>query len=131
MRIFKAVQLSLCAALLCATLGLSLHADQWDKKTVVTFSDSVEIPGQILPPGTYTFKLLNSATERHIVQIWSADETQLFATIMTIPAFRLQPPDKTIFEFDERPANAPEALHAWFYPGDNFGSEFVYNKRQY
>jgi hypothetical protein len=131
MRIFKAVQLSFCAVMLCAMLGTSLKADQWDKKTIVTFSDSVEIPGQVLPPGTYTFKLLNSDSERHIVQVWSADETQLFATIMAIPAYRLHPNDKTIFEFDERPANSPEALHTWFYPGDNFGIEFVYNEHKY
>ena len=31
-------------------------------------------------------------------------------------------------KFSERPADSPEALRAWFYPGDNFGQEFVYPK---
>ena len=30
--------------------------------------------------------------------------------------------------FTERPAGEPEALRAWFYPGRNWGEEFVYPK---
>jgi hypothetical protein len=30
--------------------------------------------------------------------------------------------------FRERPAGEPEALRAWFYPGMNWGDEFVYPK---
>ena len=126
MRIIKAFQLSVCAAMLCAFLGTGANADTWNKKTVVTFSDSVEIPGQVLPAGTYVFKLANSISDRHIVQIWTGDETQLLATLMTVPDYRPDPPDKTIFEFDERPGDSPMAIHTWFYPGDNMGQEFVY-----
>jgi len=91
----------------------------------VTFGDSVEIPGQVLPAGTYVFKLLNSS-DRRIVQIWNASETQILATTITIPDYRPVPPDATIFEFDERPGDSPMALHSWFYPGDNIGQQFVY-----
>lgn len=92
MRIIKTFQLCICAAVLCTFLGASANADAWDKKTVVTFSDSVEIPGQVLPAGTYVFKLANSISDRHIVQIWTGDETQLLATLMTVPDYRLDPP---------------------------------------
>jgi hypothetical protein len=126
MRIVRAIQISMCAAVLCVTLVTAAKADTWDKKTIVTFGDSVEIPGQVLPAGSYVFKLLNSTSDRHIVQVWNAEETQLLATIQTIPSFRLDPPDSTIFEFDERPSDSPMALHRWFYPGDNMGQEFVY-----
>jgi hypothetical protein len=126
MRIIQTFQLCVCAAVLCTFLGAGANADAWDKKTVVTFSDSVEIPGQVLPAGTYVFKLANSISDRHIVQIWTGDETQLLATLMTVPDYRLDPPDKTIFEFDERPGDSPMAIHAWFYPGDNTGQQFLY-----
>jgi hypothetical protein len=111
---------------LCTFLGCRAKADTWDKKTVVTFSDSVEIPGQVLPAGTYVFKLANSISDRHIVQIWNEDETQLLATLLTAPDYRLNPPDKTIFEFDERPGDSPMAIHTWFYPGENMGQQFLY-----
>jgi hypothetical protein len=94
----------------------------------------VEIPGvhlkgwAILPAGTYVFKILNSQSDRHIVQIFSADETQCYATILAIPNYRLKATDKTVVTFRERPAGQPEALRAWFYPGRNWGDEFVYPK---
>jgi hypothetical protein len=130
MRIVRAIQISMCAAVLCVVFVTAAKADIWDKKTIVTFGDSVEIPGQVLPAGTYVFKLANSASDRHIVQIWNADETQILATILTIPNYRSDPPDRTIFEFDERPSDSPMALHSWFYPGDNTGQEFVYARNR-
>jgi hypothetical protein len=130
MRLVRAIQFSICAAVLCAVFLTAARADIWDKKTIVTFGDSVEVPGQVLPPGTYVFKLADSASDRHIVQIWNEDQTQLLATIRAIPNYRLAPPEKTILEFDERPSDSPMALHSWFYPGDSTGQEFVYPKFQ-
>lgn len=119
-------------ALMGAVFSPSAKADEWDKKTTVTFSGPVEIPGVhlkgwgVLPAGTYVFKLLRSATNRHIVQIFNAGETEVYATILAIPNYRLKVTDKTVMTFRERPAGQPEALRAWFYPGKNFGEEFVY-----
>ena len=126
MRIVRAIQISMCAVVLCAACVTATRADTWDKKTIVTFSDAVEIPGQVMPAGTYVFKLANSASDRHIVQIWNEDENQILATIQAIPSYRFDTPDRTIFEFDERLGASPMALHTWFYPGDNSGQEFIY-----
>jgi hypothetical protein len=126
MRILKALGLSLCGALLCAALGGGVKADSWDKETIVTFGDSVEIPGQVLPAGTYVFRLADSPSNRHIVQIWSGDESQLLATILTVADYRLDTEDRPTFEFEERPSDSAMALHSWFYPGDNTGQQFVY-----
>src|ERR1700690_4398379 len=110
----------------------SAKADEWDRKTVMTFSAPVEIPGVhlkgggVLPAGTYVFKVLDSQTDRHIVQIFNQDETQIYATILAIPNYRLTATGKTVVTFSERPAGEPEALRAWFYPGMNWGEEFVY-----
>jgi len=106
------------------------RADEWDKKTVMTFNEPVEIPGKVLPAGTYVFKLLDSQSDRTVVQVFTEDEKQLVTTIMAIPNYRLEPADKTIITFEERPSGSPEALHSWFYPGDNYGIEFVYPKSE-
>jgi len=84
MRIVRAIQISMCAAVLCAAIVTAARADNWDKKTIVTFSDSVEIPGQVLPAGTYVFKLANSVSDRHIVQIWNGDETQILVCWLSL-----------------------------------------------
>ena len=82
----------------------------------------------MLPAGTYVFKILDSQSDRHIVQIFSKDEKTIYATILAIPNYRLKATDKTVITFSERPAGQPEALRAWFYPGRNWGEEFVYPK---
>jgi hypothetical protein len=82
----------------------------------------------VLPAGTYVFKILDSLSDRHIVQIFNQDETTIYATILAIPNYRLKATDKTVITFRERAAGEPEALRAWFYPGRNWGEEFVYPK---
>jgi len=128
MKNIKVVLSLLAVAMLGATVLPSAQADTWNKKTIVTFSQDVEIPGKILPAGTYTFQLLDSNSDRHIVQIFNADGSQIIATILAINDYRLQPTGDNVMKFSERPGDSPEALRAWFYPGDNFGQEFVYPK---
>jgi hypothetical protein len=128
MKIVKAILCLLAVSSLGATVLPSARADEWNKKTVVTFSQAVEVPGKILPAGTYTFQLLDSTSDRHIVQIFNADGTHIIATILAINNYRLEPTGETVMKFRETPGDAPEALRAWFYPGDNFGQEFVYPK---
>jgi len=117
-----------------ALLAVNARADEWNRKTVITFAAPVEIPGvhlkgwSVLPAGTYVFKVMDSQSNRHIVQIFNKEETTVYATILAIPNFRLKATDKTVITFRERPAGQPEALRAWFYPGRTFGEEFVYPK---
>jgi hypothetical protein len=113
-----------------AWMAPSARADEWDKQTVVTFNDTVEIPGLVLPAGTYVFKLADSSSNRDIVQIFTEDQKHLVATVLTIPDHREDPTDKTVVTFEERASGSPEALHSWFYPGDTDGVEFVYPKSE-
>jgi hypothetical protein len=134
MKLFTAATTVCCMALMGAVLAPAARADDWNRKTVVTFSGPVEIPGVhlsgwgVLPAGTYVFKIMDSQSDRHIVQIFNQDETTVYATILAIPNYRLKATDKTVITFRERPAGEPEALRAWFYPGKNWGEEFVYPK---
>jgi hypothetical protein len=135
MKLLKAVQTVFCTALLAAAvISPAARADDWNRKTSITFSGPVEIPGVhvagwgVLPAGTYVFRILDSQQNRHIVQIFNKDETVCYATILAIPNFRLKVTDKTVMTFRERAAGQPEALRAWFYPGHQWGEEFVYPK---
>jgi len=126
-------------ALCAAAMGLvaitpKAVADDWDKKTVVTINEPMEVPGTskgnvVLQPGTYVFKLLNTTdASRHTVIIQNERENHTFATILAIPNYRVRPTGKSVFAFWEVPAGQPQAVRAWFYPGDNFGQEFKYPK---
>jgi hypothetical protein len=134
MRRLGNIQIAICAAVLCAALGASLKsspADPWDRKTVVNFSGPVEIPGQILPPGTYVFKLVNLPDARNVVQIQNEDQSFTYATLQTVNTWRSRPTDHTRFLFDERPGDRPEALQTWYYPGDTRGLDFIYPAYDY
>jgi hypothetical protein len=114
--------------LLAVAIAPSARADEWNKKTILTLNETIQVPNKVLPPGKYVTKLLDSPSNRHVVQIFNGDETHLLTTILAIPNYRLQPTGKTVFGFWETPPGQPKALRAWFYPGDNFGQEFAYPK---
>lgn len=109
------------------------YADEWNKKTTLQFSQAVEVPGHVLTPGKYVFQLADSSSDRDIVQIFSEDKQgmdHLVTTAMAVPAYQLNTPEKTEVNFEERHLDTPEAVHTWFYPGDNYGWEFIYPKSQ-
>jgi hypothetical protein len=105
------------------------HADEWDKMTIVTVHEPIIAGNKVLDPGTYVWKLLDSQSDRHIVQIFDRDQQHLQTTVLAIPDYRMQPTGKTQFAFWETPAGVPKAVRDWFYPGDNYGQEFPYPKK--
>src|SRR5213080_1576461 len=127
MRVLKAVGV---ASVLTLWLAPGVRADQWDKKTILTFSGPVQIPGATLPAGSYVFKLADLSGNRHVVQVFDKSETKIFSTLMAIPNDRLEPADEPLVLFSERPAGSPQAVKVWFYPGERIGNEFVYPKTQ-
>src|SRR5262249_32772859 len=106
---------------------MNAHAGILDQKTVFTFNQPVQIPGMVLPAGTYVFQRVEGF-DPNVVQIWSADETHLYTTTLTIPDYRREPETSAAVTFEERPAGSPKAIKEWFYPGDNNGHEFVYHR---
>jgi hypothetical protein len=133
MKRFKFVAIICCFVFVALAIAPRGNADEFDKKTTMTFSEPFEVPGvdaQILPAGTYIFKLLDSQSDRDIVQIFSPDGLHIYTTILAIPNYRLKPSDKTVLTFKERGEGQPEAIKAWFFPGETWGQEFVYPKKR-
>jgi len=116
-------------ALLGSSFVPRAKADEWNKMTYVTVNEPIIAGNQVLQPGTYAWKLMDSQSDRHIVQIFNKDQSHIYATILAIPDYRLQPTGNSRFTFYETPAGVPKAVHAWFYPGDNSGQEFPYPKK--
>ena len=104
-------------------------ADEWNQATKMNFSEAVEIPGRVLPAGTYWFVLADSQGDQQIVQIFSADRTKIYATEETVPTERLQATNGVELKFAERPYQLPEALLKWYYPGRLTGQEFLYPQK--
>jgi hypothetical protein len=116
---------ALALALFTITMAPSAKADEWDKKTVITVQGgAVQIQGTVLQPGEYVMKLVDSQSDRRILQIFNSDETKLETTVLANGAYRLEPTGKTVFTYYEMSAGQPPAIRDWFYPGDNDGLEF-------
>lgn len=116
-------------AFLCAIATIAA-ADQWNDKTTLKFDEPVMVPGTTLPPGTYTFKLLDSRANRNIVEIFNEDETKLITTAMAIPARRTDANGDVVVKFNPTEAGAPIALQTWYYPGSLYGHQFIYSDEQ-
>jgi len=101
-----------------------------NNRTVLTFSQPVEVPGKVLPAGTYTFELNEAQANRHIVQIMDAGGTKVVALVLAVPNRRLQVTEDTVVRFAEVAPGQPQAMRAWFYPGQTVGQEMVYPKRR-
>jgi hypothetical protein len=102
-----------------------------NQDTYFTFSQPVELPNVTLPAGTYLFRLVDNASNRHIVRVTSEDRSKLYTTLMAIPSYSTsRPPDEPEVRFMETPAGGPNAIKIWFYPGNSVGHEFIYPRSQ-
>ena len=106
------------------------HADDADELTKITFSAPIQIPGKVLPAGTYTFQQEDPNDNSHLVQIFNADRSVLYATLETASADQMKPGDGTTIVLAEQEAGGPDVLVKWFYPGRTSGHEFIYSKQQ-
>lgn len=114
-------------AMLCG-LVISLtasRADESNKRTILTVSQTVQIGDATLQPGRYVVKLLDSQSERHVVQIFNGDQTHIIDTVIAVPIQRVTPRGHTTFTYYETPAGSAHALRTWYYPGDSVGQEFL------
>jgi hypothetical protein len=110
-------------------LEVAARADEADQSIKITFNQATEIPGHILPAGTYVFKLADP-NDLDVVQVFNSEGTYLYATLQTIEVERRKPAGRTIVVLAERPDGRPETLLQWFYPGSTSGHEFVYSKQE-
>ena len=117
-------------AALALTASAAVAQSPADRTTFVTFSGPVSVPGMTLPAGTYTFRLADSQTDRHIVQIFDREGSKLFTTLLAVPAERPKPEGDPVITFKETPSDRPPAVHYWYYAGEKAGNELVYPKAQ-
>jgi hypothetical protein len=130
MTLRKTVLVGLALSVVGAMSVPAARGDDFNQKTTLTFTQPFEIPGHVLPAGTYIFQLADTMGDRHVVQVRSGDDKKQIALVLAIANSRLEPAGKTIITFGEVPVGTPETIRAWFYPGRTSGQEFVYPKRR-
>jgi hypothetical protein len=129
MKHFPLLQIGVLAVLM-SLAPLTSRADDYDKKTIITIDQPTEVPGIVLVPGTYVIKLLNSSSNRHIVEIMNEKMNHLYALTFAVAAEKVEPKGKAVLTFYEGSQGHPQAMRKWFWPGDTIGQQFVYPKNQ-
>ncbi len=100
-----------------------------DEMTRVTFNSPVELPGIVLPAGTYIFRLPDREGARHVLQVLSADRATVYAMLQGVERTRAESSDTVITTFREGSSSAPPAIRTWFF-ADPVGFRFMYPKDQ-
>ena len=108
-----------------ALFATEARAELIEEKINVKLSAPVMVPGKVLPAGTYIFEALKDG---RVTRILSADESQIYATLLTIPTERLDPPEKATITLGGRSEGEPQRIDSWFFPGDSIGNQFIYPK---
>ena len=111
-------------------LELVAHASELIEQTRITFGAPVQIPGQVLPAGTYTFQQADSEDNPDIIQIFDADGTRVIATLKTVPAERLDPFADVAITLASAGTGNPDYLVNWFYPHRLIGHRFVFSPQE-
>jgi LPXTG-motif cell wall-anchored protein len=120
---------ALAAAAFTVAFNERAVADEHDKFTKITVNEPVRLPGIVLEPGNYTLRLLEDASNRHLVKV-SDENGKGLIVILAMNNYRMEPKDKTVLTYWEAPAGQPRPVRAWFFPGDNYGQEFAYPKSE-
>src|ERR1700746_2727013 len=91
---------ALAFSLMGSVITPALKADEWNKTTTITIDQAIEVQDTVLPAGSYVLKLVDFPSERHLVQIFNA-ENRLITTVFTVPTYRSSPPDNSEVKFYE------------------------------
>ena len=125
MKAYRKLILAAFAFTVLAVLIPNASAQMLEERLQATFSGPVEVPGKVLPAGTYIFQALENG---RMTRILSADQKHVYATLFTVPEERSEHVEKSTVILEEGVNGAPERIDAWFYPGDSVGNEFLYQK---
>lgn len=126
----------LAASLTTVALGLpsvaAAQAPDTNERTKITIDEPIEVPHATLQPGTYWFELVDSKADENTVTIQNEAENKTIATIITVPLYRelddTHGDTELVLSRTEGPGVA--ALDAWFFPGRQYGHQFIYPKEQ-
>jgi len=107
----------LCIVLLGFVAATTASAQNTDERAFFNLTEPLDVGGTILQPGNYKIRVVPQRWDRNLLQVWSADETKLFTTLLSVP----HPEGPTGVQIPESryvyyPASADhiKALRTWF-----------------
>lgn len=128
-RVIATVTATVVTLLGAMTLNVAAQQPDTRDKTIMTFSNAVELPRMRLEKGTYIFRLADT-TGRNVIQVLSQDGKETLGQWLFVSAERADVTGDTVVTFRETSAGSTPAVQFWYYPGEKTGKEFIYPKDQ-
>ena len=98
---------------------MNVHVDQ-----------AVAIPGYVLRPGDYIFRLEEQSNGSRVVAVTSADYKTVYGFIPIFPAERNPEDDATEVRTSPPDNTGLARIDSWFFPGEADGYRFIYSKAE-
>jgi hypothetical protein len=128
-RVIAIATATVLALLVALTMTVGAQQPDTRDRTIMTFSSAVELPGMRLEPGTYVFRMADTAS-RNVIQVFDQEEKNQLGQWLFVPAERAEVTGDTVVTFRETSAASTPAVQFWYYPGEKIGKEFIYPKDQ-
>lgn len=128
-RVIAIATATVTTLLVALTVNVAAQQPDTRDKTIMTFSNAVELPRMRLEAGTYVFRLANTAS-RNVIQVLSGDGKEVLGQWLFVSAERPEVTGDTVITFRETSAASTPAVQFWYYPGEKIGKEFIYPRDQ-
>jgi len=115
------VGFAILITVVCATAGPS------SRRSKITFTGSIRVPGATLSAGTYYFST-PSPDARTLVRVEN-ENRELVAQFMGLSDYRRESGHTVIIIFGDHECG-PKAIKSWFYAGGSSGIRFVYSEQE-
>jgi hypothetical protein len=102
------------------------RADDSVKQATVTIQSSEQVPGSVLPAGTYVFKQTGMQSGWAIVQIYSKDGSALVTTILAYPNAQVLSNGQNFVVYPVTGSGSVPAMEGIVFAGDSTVQQFAY-----
>ena len=109
-----------------ATAATGAFADN-RRTTYFTFNRSVQMPGVVLPAGSYIFEVANPDGQADVVRVLSRDRKHVHLMKFTRFVYRpLKGNLDSTLSLGESAVGQPPTVKAWYPQSETRGREFIY-----
>lgn len=111
------------AVLALVFIGSAVRADEFDEAMKLTFRQPVQVPGQVLPAGSYWFVRVGHGAETNVLTVYDSDRTKTITTLNTGTMEVVKPSGYVTVKMADRSPKPPSLLGV-VYPGRAEGHAF-------
>jgi hypothetical protein len=105
--------------------SMAVAEDDASWKSMVNFTESVQIGSLVFAPGSYSIERISSPADRYIMSVYSIERKQWEGIVMGVPAHRVDTSKVLDLTFTKQAHAEPQLLEYWFHQHSLDGIKFL------